>query len=205
MPSSADNAARLETPDTTLLRQIAAGEEDALRQLYAAYRPRLWRFASQRLNGNIELTNTVLQDVFLGVWRGAGSYRGQASVATWLFCITRRVVSSAQQSRSATLHHYGIIHSHAGEGEELGAVLSPEQSIVDRMTLQEAFEQLSSRYREVVELVFVYGFTYDETARILDIPAGTVKSRLRRASRRLRCRYTVSFHLSRDRGARSRV
>lgn len=43
----------------------------SVRQLYATYRPRLWSFVSKQLNGNVELTNTVLQDVFLGVWRAA--------------------------------------------------------------------------------------------------------------------------------------
>jgi RNA polymerase sigma-70 factor (ECF subfamily) len=185
MPSSADDAARSSSDDKTLLTRIAAGEEDALRQLYAAYRPRLWRFVLQQLNGNIELTNTVLQDVFLGVWRAAASYRGEATVATWLFCISRNVVSNARQSRYGAMYHHEISQERAGDGEALGTVHSPEQAVVDRMTLREAFGHLSSKYREVVDLVFVYGFTYEETARILDIPAGTVKSRLNAARKLL--------------------
>ena len=169
--------------ERALLTQIATGQEDALRQLYATYRPRLWRFVSQQTYGDSELTNTVLQDVFLAVWRSAGAYRGDATVATWLFRIARNIASNARRGVAGDMRLSQRAEERAGADDREAALelASPEQEIVDRLTLAEVFGRLSPKYRVVVELVFAQGFTYDETAQILDIPLGTVKSRLNAA------------------------
>jgi len=171
--------------DQTLLTQIAAGNEDALRQLYAAYRPRLWRFVSERVHGDSEAINTVLQDVFFNVWRAAGTYRGEASVATWLFRMTRNSVSSVRRGKFGTSQQHSAVSAwetaDEDEQSELGELESPEQAIVDRLSVQEAVTRLSPKYREVVDLVCWHGFTYEEAGQILNIPLGTVKSRLNAA------------------------
>ena len=168
-----------------LLKEIVAGNEDALRQLYAAYRPRLWRFVSQRVYGDSELTDSVLQDVFLSVWRTAGSYRGEASVATWLFSIARNIAGSARRGKPGIEQQRWVMSPFESEdGLEQSDVLaqeSHEQAIVDSLSIEEAFAGLSPKYREVVDLVFRNGFTYEETGNILNIPVGTVKSRLNAA------------------------
>ena len=173
--------------ERALLTQIATGQEDALRQLYAAYRPRLWRFVSQQTYGDSELTNTVLQDVFLAVWRSAGAYRGDATVATWLFRIARNVASNARRAATGDMRLSQRAAERAGADDRDAALEqpSPEQKIVDRLALAEVFDRLSPKYRVVVELVFAQGFTYGETAQILDIPLGTVKSRLSAARQTL--------------------
>jgi hypothetical protein len=73
----------LPTGDTALLERITGGDEEALRQLYAAYRLRLWRYVWQQVGGEADLVEEVLQDVFLAVWHGAGAFRHQASVTIW--------------------------------------------------------------------------------------------------------------------------
>ncbi|SRR5579883_1990576 len=171
--------------DRTLLAQIAAGHEDALRQLYAAYRPRLWRFIAQQTYGDNELTNSVLQDVFLAVWRTAGAYRGEATVGAWLFRIARNMASNARRSATAARNVTQRAMDDADDDLDAVTHASPEQEVVDRMTLAEAFARLSAKYRVVMELVFAQGFTYDETAQILGIPLGTVKSRLSAARQAL--------------------
>ncbi len=182
---SPDSIRDASTDDQTLLGQIASGHEDALRQLYAAYRPRLWRFIAQQVHGDNELTNTVLQDVFLSVWRTASAYRGEATVATWLFCMARNIASSARRGKFGDENHRQLfaelIRKEEQEQHATRELGSPEQAVVDRLTLREAFAGLSSKHREVLELIFLRGFTYEETARILDIPLGTVKSRLNTA------------------------
>jgi RNA polymerase sigma-70 factor (ECF subfamily) len=188
LPQSSDSpGAGSETREVehALLKEIVAGNEDALRQLYAAYRPRLWRFVSQRVYGDSELTDSVLQDVFLSVWRTASAYRGEASVATWLFSIARNIAGSARRGKSGSEHQRRVMSSFETEdGLEQTGVLeqeSPEQAVVDSLSIEEAFAALSPKYREVVDLVFRNGFTYEETGNILNIPVGTVKSRLNAA------------------------
>src|SRR5262249_47073629 len=87
------------TDDRTLLAGVVEGDEQALEHLYAAYRPRLWRYVWRQLNGDVELVEDVLQDVFLAIWRTAHAYRGEASVATWIFRITHHQTVNALRGR----------------------------------------------------------------------------------------------------------
>jgi RNA polymerase sigma-70 factor (ECF subfamily) len=171
--------------ERALLKEIVAGNEDALRQLYAAYRPRLWRFVFQRVYGDSELTDSVLQDVFLSVWRTAGSYRGEASVATWLFSIARNIAGTARRRKPGSEQQRRFMSPfESDDGLNQNDVLeqeSHEQAVVDSLSIEEAFAGLSPKYREVVDLVFRNGYTYEETGNILNIPVGTVRSRLNAA------------------------
>src|SRR5215470_3423874 len=88
------------TEDRTLLAGVATGDEQALERLYAAYRPRLWRYVWHQLDGDAELVDDVLQDVFLAIWRTAHAYRGEASIATWIFRIAHHQAVSALRSRA---------------------------------------------------------------------------------------------------------
>jgi RNA polymerase sigma-70 factor (ECF subfamily) len=176
----------MQSEDADLLHSIAQGDEQALRLLYLHYRPRLWRYLLQQLNGRDELVEDVLQEVFLAIWRSAASFRGEARVATWIFRIA---------------HHHAVRHRLSADrfqpapadndpavaGEEDGAIghASPENEVVDRLILAAAFHHLSTKHREVLLLVYQQGFTLEEAAIILAIPAGTVKSRVSYARRAL--------------------
>jgi RNA polymerase sigma-70 factor (ECF subfamily) len=67
----------------------------------------------------------------------------------------------------------------------LWETVSPENAVIDRITLASALRQLSDKHREVLELVFHYGFAPDEVANILAVAPGTVKSRISYARRAL--------------------
>ena len=70
---------------------------------------------SQRLYGDSELTDIVLQDVFLSVWRTASGYRGEASVATWLFSIARNIAGSARRGKSGSEQQRQVFSPFASE------------------------------------------------------------------------------------------
>ena len=82
-----------------LLERIAAGDEDALMQLYAEYRPRLWRYVWQQLDGDRELAEEVLQDVFLAIWHGGGTFAHRASLSTWIFRIAHNIAATSRRTR----------------------------------------------------------------------------------------------------------
>jgi RNA polymerase sigma-70 factor, ECF subfamily len=85
--------------DSTLIKRIASGQQDALSQLYSIYRPRLRRYLWHQLDANPAAVEDALQEVFLAVWRAAPSYRGEAQVATWLFQIAHYQVLHARRYR----------------------------------------------------------------------------------------------------------
>lgn len=174
------------TPDPALLlQQIADGDEDALRQLYVEYRPRLRRYLWHQLDGDGHSVEEALQDTFLAVWRAAGRYRGEAKVATWMFQIAHYVALRTREA--AARHGRSATDRDPDPSDEAAAPMaaSPEDSVLDRLTLDDALNRLSTKHRAVLHLVFQQGFTAEEAAQILEVPVGTVKSRVSYARRAL--------------------
>lgn len=172
--------------DALLLARIATGDEDALRELHRLYRSPLRRYLWHRLGGDPRMVEETLQDVFLAVWRGAPGYRGDAKAATWIFQIARYLAIRVRRNES---RHAGAVPLDPPDTEDASQPdwlsISCEDEVLDRLALAESLERLSAKHREVLELVFHYGFSLDEVARILDVPTGTVKSRVSYARRAL--------------------
>jgi RNA polymerase sigma-70 factor (ECF subfamily) len=165
-----------------LLERIAAGDEDALMQLYAEYRPRLWRYVWQQLDGDRELAEEVMQDVFLAVWAGVRTFAHRASLSTWIFRIAHNIAATSWRTRRRQAGWLGV------PAESLQAPArhgNPEDEVLERLSLVDALAQLSSKHREVLELTCYHGFTCEEAGQILDVPVGTVKSRLNHARKAL--------------------
>ena len=175
-----------------LLAQVATGDEAALHQLYLAYRPRLRRYLWHQLDGDESSVEEALQDVFLAAWRTASGYRGEARVSTWLYQIAHNVALSARR-RLARRPDSPRLNAPVDDGGEYrdaadGSDLSSgafDDTLLDRLTLGEALDRLSPRHREALALVFQHGFSLHEAAQILDVPIGTVKSRISYARKAL--------------------
>lgn len=180
------------TPDPALLLcRIADGDEEALRQLYVEHRPRLRRYLWSQLDGDGHAVEEALQDTFLAVWRTAGAYRGEAKVATWLFQIAHYV---ALRTRKAAARRWQSETEIApSEAAAVPATASPEDAVLDQLTLDEALSRLSTKHRAVLHLVFQQGFTAEEAAQILGVPVGTVKSRVSYARRALQSALTCQL------------
>jgi RNA polymerase sigma-70 factor, ECF subfamily len=164
-----------------LLERIAAGDEDALMQLYAEYRPRLWRYVWQQVGGDRELAEEVLQDVFLAIWHGVGTFAHRATLSTWIFRIAHNIAASSRHTR----RRQGEWLSERSERLHAAPHGNPEDEVLERLTLVDALAHLSAKHREVLELMCYHGFTCEEAGQILDVPVGTVKSRMNHARKAL--------------------
>lgn len=179
-----------EPDDDALLAAIAGGDARALGELYTRYRPRLWRYLWQQLDGDETAVEDALQDLFLAVWRAAGGFRGASRVSTWIFRIAHHQVLHRRRDLARRAEGYtqplecrdeaGAMHVVAVEEA------SHEEEVIERLALDAALGRLSAKHREALELVYQQGFTLDEVAVILEVPAGTVKSRISYARRLLR-------------------
>lgn len=150
-----------------------------LADLYAEHAPALWRHVT-RLTGNASLAEDVVQETLLRAWR----HRSRLDAATgslrpWLFRVAGNLV--IDDARSAR-------HRHERVAEEL-----PEQPVTDRsdavfdaMLVADALSGLSAEHRQAVVLAYYGGRTVPEIAREIDVPEGTVKSRLHYGLRALR-------------------
>jgi RNA polymerase sigma factor (sigma-70 family) len=168
--------------DAQLIKRIGRGDRQALSELYARYQRVLFAYLLQ-LTPDYGLAEELLQDTLIAVWKGAHSFEGRSSVLTWLIGIARRQAHNTLRQRRIPL-------ADLSEVESMPATdLEPEEVVlvgVARAELTEAFRRLAPLHREVLLLTFVQELSYQETATILDVPVGTVKSRLSNARRALR-------------------
>jgi len=165
--------------DVALLRAVAAGDRRALADLYDAHAPWLLLRLSRRCN-DPGLVDEAVQDTFLAVWRGAGRYDGRGEVAAWIWGIgVRRLIDLLRRQRPVLAWRPGgdPIEPSAEERVLLG---------VEHGDLAGALNRLSPELRTVVQATVLDGLTTREAGRLLNIPAGTVKTRMARARRQLR-------------------
>jgi RNA polymerase sigma-70 factor (ECF subfamily) len=165
--------------DEDLLGGVAAGDRGALRELYERHAPWLVLRLSRRC-ADPGLVEEVIQDTFVGVWKGAKRYRGQGEVAAWIWGIgIRRLIDRLRR-------HPAPIPV-AAESREV--MTSAEDQVllgVEFGDLGAALNRLSPELRAVMEATVLDGLTTKEAGRLLGIPQGTVKTRLMRARAELR-------------------
>lgn len=170
-----------EREDPALLALVAGGDLGALRVLYDRHAPWLAARLSRRCN-DAEVVADVLQDAFVGIWRGAHSWRGEGEPAAWLWGIAARCLVSRLRRRPHALTL------------PLDSTPSPhEMSAEDRVLLGveygdlgSALCRLSPEMRAVVQATVLDGLTTREASQLLGIPENTVKTRLHRAKAHLR-------------------
>jgi RNA polymerase sigma-70 factor (ECF subfamily) len=170
--------------DGDLLRALARGDQTALAGIYDRYRLILFGLVMRILHDRAEAED-VLQETFLQVWRRAGDFdeaRGRAF--TWLVTIARsraldRLRSSASRSRVAD-EAAQMPHDEVGDAAE-DAVRSEEGTVV-----RQALAELPSEQRQALLLAYFEGLTQTEIAKRLGDPLGTVKTRMRSGTIKLR-------------------
>lgn len=152
---------------------------ELLRALAEQHASALWRYVV-RLTGDAALADDVVQETLLRAWRRPEVLdQSESSARAWLFTVARHLV--IDEHRSAHARH------------EVGTDQVPERAtadqtdaLLDSWLIADALTSLSAEHRAVVICAYYRGQSVAETARLLDIPAGTVKSRLHYALRALR-------------------
>ncbi len=166
-----------EDPDLALLEAMAKNDSLALEELYRRHGHRLLAYLAGRLN-DMGLAEEVLQDVMLSAWQAAGRFRGQGRVIAWLLAIAR--------TRAINAYHRQV-RPHATQValDEDSAQESCEPFGSHNEELSAGLRTLPAEQREALELVFYHGLSLKETALVMSVAVGTVKSRLHRARKRL--------------------
>ncbi len=141
-----------------------------------------------QLTPDYGLAEELLQDTLVAVWKSACSFEQRSSVLTWLFGIARRQAHNTLRQHKISLVDVATLEDMAATEPE------PEEfalSNIARDELLAAFKQLALVHREVLVLILIQDLSYEETATILAVPVGTVKSRLSNARKSLRTILTV--------------
>jgi RNA polymerase sigma-70 factor, ECF subfamily len=152
-----------------------------MRTLFARHRVPLYRWLL-RIVRNEALAEDLLSDVFLDVWRQAASFRGRASVSTWLLAIARYKALSTRRARADAELDARIASTIADPADDPEAALQKK----DRSEiLRDSLASLSPEHGEVIDLVYYHGKSVKEVADIVGIGEGTVKTRMFYARRKL--------------------
>lgn len=166
--------------DREILSRLAQGEVSALAALYERYRLAVLRFVSNATSQAPD-TEDIVQSTFMVAARKAKAFDGRKNARPWLFGIAGRLVHRRLRGRARWMRTF----------EELARRLRGQhhdarRELALRNELAQALAQLSERKRIVLLLAEVEGLTCDEIAEALDIPIGTVWTRLHHARRELR-------------------
>lgn len=167
--------------DEVLLREVARGNQLALRTLFMRHQVRVYRFVMRFLRDR-SLAEDVVSEVFLAVWRQAGRFKGRSTVSTWLLSIARHKAFTAMKRPPTEPFDDGMA------AEIPDPALDAEARINDKDSgtiLRRCLDALSPEHGEMIDLVYYQQKSIREIADMLGIPANTVKTRMFYARKRL--------------------
>jgi RNA polymerase sigma-70 factor (ECF subfamily) len=167
--------------DESLVQRIAAGDQLAMRALFARHQVRLYRFLA-RIVRDQTLAEDLVSDVFLDVWRQAASFEARSSVSTWLLAMGRyKALSALRRRRDVEL-----------DDKMASALVDPAdnpETALQKKNNSEVVRQsvaaLSPAHGQIIDLVYYHEKSVSEVAEILAIPEATVKTRMFYARKRL--------------------
>jgi RNA polymerase sigma-70 factor, ECF subfamily len=171
----------------TLLCRIAQRDTDAFAAVYDGTSSIVYTVAL-RILGNTADADEVTIDVYAYVWESAASYDStRGTVTTWLIMLARSRAIERLRKRAATKNGNGNqIHTLEGLRNDFGACNGSMAHHDRAILVGNVLRQLSSADQEVITLAFFSGLSHSELASQLNLPLGTVKSRLRAILLRLR-------------------
>ena len=177
--------------DSEMIAKCKKGDREAFNELMEKYQKKVFSISYGMLS-DYEDASDASQEVFVKVYRSIASFKGEASFATWLYRICANVCNDMLRKRQRR----GVSVSLDTEEDERGSAAelvsdepTPEESLELSETqrlVRNAVNELSPEYREIIIYSDLQQMSYDEIAKILRCPTGTVKSRLNRARNALR-------------------
>ncbi|HEU5319359.1 MAG TPA: sigma-70 family RNA polymerase sigma factor, partial [Methylomirabilota bacterium] len=183
----------VDNDDAALVERCRAGDVAAFEPLVEKYRQRVWRLASNVLRDREEAWD-VAQEAFVRAWQALPSFRGQSAFYTWLFRIVMTVAADRGRARAARGRAFGTERVPEEDWDRVlvgqpAGVDAPDEAATRQETrarIGRALATLSQQHRTIIMLSDLEGLSYREIADVLDIPMGTVMSRLHNARKRLR-------------------
>ncbi|MDP6530185.1 MAG: sigma-70 family RNA polymerase sigma factor [Gemmatimonadota bacterium] len=175
-------------PDEDLMLDLKEGDESAFGELMCRHRGRIVNFLI-RLIGDADRAEDLAQEVFLRVYRHAGTYRVTARFTTWLYTIASNLGKNELRNRARrrnvsiedTPRELGQADYDFGTREDFFAPDRIADLNERRQAVRSAIDSLPGHFRIMLVMRDLEGFTYEEISTMLKLPVGTVKSRINRA------------------------
>ena len=174
-----DTDAIINTKD--LVDMVKMHNRHAFSELYNRYAAMI-KGLIVKITHDYTLADDLLQDVFVRIWRGIETYDElKGTFLTWMVRVTRNTITDYYRSKNYKQQR--IQKTNSDELYKLSYAEVDSEKPSDTVKL---VYKLEAKYRPLVELVYIYGYTQEEVSRMLDLPLGTVKTRSRTAIQLLR-------------------
>ena len=163
--------------DTELYRLAARGDDRAFSELAKRYESMVYNVAYSILDNDADACDAS-QEALLRIWSSAKKYRGECTVKTWIYGITKNASLDVlrQRGRASTVPLDEAAGISAGDNAEDAAMRNDAAHMI-----RAAINEIPVQFREVLQLRYMYDMDYEEIANTVNAPVGTVKSRLSRA------------------------
>ena len=175
--------------EARLVERAKAQDEAAFEQIMRLYADRLYNYIL-RMVGNATDAEDLVQETFLRAYQGLPQFDGRASLGTWLYRIATNLCIDHQRRRARRVQTVSYSEGEDEEGEPAAwdfpdqQTPNPLEAALNReleAVVEDAIDKLSPKLKTVLLLYDVEELSYEEIARVLGIPIGTVKSRLNHA------------------------
>lgn len=168
--------------DEKLIADAKAGDDNAFRELVRRYESRIAATVMGML-GKCPEADDVGQETFIRFYNGLKNFRGESSLATYL---TRIAINLSLNELKRRKRRSMLFWKTSDENYEIPDEKARSEYSEDKEIVQKAIQKLDSKFRAVIILRLIDGYSTEETAEILNIPVGTVLSRLSRAQQKLK-------------------
>lgn len=174
---------------TTIVEMIKSKNEKGFHILYDKYSTSLYGILMKMVR-NSEIADDLLQDTFIKIWKHIEDFNPtKGTIFTWMLNISRNLAIDYLRSsayRQQLLHvDMDLFISHA---EHISTATSNAREL-ESMDFKSSLLNLEPKYAEVIDMIFFYGWTHEQTALILKLPLGTVKTRVRKGFKMLKLLY----------------
>ena len=186
-PTSGEAAARAAVAADLahLLRRSARGDEEAFAEIYDATSRRVFGLVL-RIVRDHAMSEEVTQEVYLDVWRQSARFDpARGSALSWLMTIAHRTAVDRVRASEASRRRDDA-HATTHQDVDYDATAEAAQASLEAQRVRRALTTLTDTQRSAVELAYLGGYTHTEVARLLDLPLGTAKTRIRDGLIRLR-------------------
>lgn len=177
------------TETTELINNLRAKSEAAFADLYDAYAAVLFG-AALRIVNNKAVAEELFQDAFVKVWRNIDSYDSEkGSLFTWMLHITKNTCKDYLRSGQ---NRYRTLMAPIGL-DQLSNKYMPQTTAnpVETLDLHQQVQKLAPKYKDIIDLVYVLGYSQEQVSKELNLPLGTVKTRSRAALKQLKRLYVM--------------
>lgn len=172
-------------PDRALVEAAAGGSREAFDELVRRHQAAIITLARVLTSGRGD-PEDLAQDVFVRAWRSLRSFRGESTFRTWLHRIAINVIRTSQSRQGRLMRLFATRDREEAAPEQVSEDEPVDTTLARRQLIDRALATLPDDLRVAVTLRDLQGLDYKEIASALDVPIGTVESRIFRARQKLK-------------------